>query len=168
LQAFPSVILALVLVALLGPSQTNLVVVVAITFAPQSARVTRASVLALRQNLFVEAERALGARPTRIVGVHILPNIVAPLFILLAMNIPSAITVEAGLSFLGMGVQPPTPSWGVILSEGFESVYDAPWAVLFTGLALVLTTIGFTALGETLRDVSDVRLAGSRKARYDR
>ena len=168
MQAFPSVILALVLVAVLGPSRTNLVIVIAITFAPQAARVTRASVFVLRQDPFIEAERALGARSLRILSGHILPNIIAPLFILLAMNIPSAITVEAGLSFLGMGVQPPTPSWGVILSEGFTSVYDAPWAVVWTGLALVVTTIGFTMLGETLRDISDPRLAGAKGLRYDR
>lgn len=168
IQAFPSVVLALVLVAVLGPSLTNLVIVVAITFAPQSARVTRASVLALRQSPFIEAERALGAGTLRIIGVHVLPNVIAPMFILLAMNIPSAITVEAGLSFLGMGVQPPTSSWGVILSEGFADVYEAPWAVFWTALALVLTTIGFTTLGETLRDVSDPRLSGAKGLRYDR
>lgn len=168
IQAFPSMILALVLVAVLGPSLPNLVVVIAITFAPQAARVTRASVLALRQSPFIETERVLGAGSLRIVGRHVLPNIVSPLFILLAMNVPSAITVEAGLSFLGVGVQPPTPSWGVILKEGFDSVYDAPWALTWTGLALAITTVGFTALGETLRDVSDPLLAGSKKVRYER
>lgn len=166
LQAFPSVVLALVLVAVLGASPTNLALVVAVTFAPQFARVARASVLTLRQQPFIEAERALGVGQLRIIRVHVLPNIIAPLFILLAMNIPSAITVEAGLSFLGLGVPPPAPSWGVLLRDGFDSLYEAPWAVVFTGLALSITTIGFTALGETLRDVSDPKLAASRKARY--
>jgi peptide/nickel transport system permease protein len=119
-------------------------------------------VLALKQNPFVEAERALGASSPRIVAVHVLPNIMAPLFILLAMNIPSAIAVEAGLSFLGVGVQPPTPSWGVILAEGFERVRDAPWPIISTGGALILTTLGFTMLGETLRDVVDPRLRAVR------
>lgn len=158
IQAFPAVILALALLAVLGASLRNILIVIAITFSPQYARVARASVLAVKQNPFVEAERALGAGSLRVVGVHILPNIMAPLFILLAMNIPSAITVEAGLSFLGVGVQPPTPSWGVILAEGFERVRDAPWPVIATGLALMLTTLGFTLLGETLRDVVDPRL----------
>jgi peptide/nickel transport system permease protein len=158
IQAFPPVILALALLAVLGASLRNILIVIAITFSPQYARVARASVLAVKQNPFIEAERALGAHSVRVVGVHILPNIMAPLFILLAMNIPSAITVEAGLSFLGVGVQPPTPSWGVILAEGFERVRDAPWPVISTGLALVLTTLGFTLLGETLRDVVDPRL----------
>lgn len=165
-QAFPSLILALVLVAVLGSSLTNLGVVIAITFAPQFARVSRASVLALRANPFVEAERSLGAGPVRIIGVHVLPNIIAPLLVLLAMNVPSAITIEAGLSFLGMGVQPPTPSWGVILNDGFASVYQSPWAMVFTGLALVVTTVGFTALGETLRDVADPRLVGAKGSRH--
>lgn len=160
-QAFPALVLALILLVLLGASLVSLIVVIAVAFTPQFARVTRASVLALKQNVFVEAERALGPRPLRIVLVHITPNVLAPLFVLLAMNIPSAITVEAGLSFLGIGVQPPTPSWGVILSDGFARVRDAPSAVIFTGLALMVTTLGFTLLGETLRDVIDPRLAST-------
>ena len=97
--------------------------------------------------------------------VHVLPNILAPLFILLAMDIPSAITTEAGLSFLGLGVQPPTPSWGVILADGFACVQDSPWGVLSPGPALMLATLGFTMLGETLRDVFDPRLSGVRRWR---
>jgi peptide/nickel transport system permease protein len=160
-QAFPAIILALTLLVLLGPSLASLVVVIAVAFTPQFARVTRASVLALKQNVFVEAERALGASPPRIVLVHIAPNVLPPLFVLLAMNIPSAITTEAGLSFLGVGVQPPTPSWGVILADGFSRVRDSPSAVVFTGLALMITTLGFTLLGETIRDAIDPRLSGA-------
>jgi peptide/nickel transport system permease protein len=160
LQALPAVLLALTLLAVLGPSLRNVIIVIAVAFAPGYARVARALVLAMKQNPFVEAERALGASDLRIVLVHILPNILAPLFILLAMDIPSAITVEAGLSFLGVGVQPPTPSWGVILSDGFDRVRDTPWPVLWAGLALMVATLGFTMLGETLRDIVDPRLAG--------
>lgn len=167
MQAFPSVVLALVLVSVVGSSATNLALVVAVTFAPQFARVARASVLALREQPFIEAERALGVGQARVISVHVLPNIFAPLFILMAMNIPSAVTVEAGLSFLGLGVQPPAPSWGVLLRDGFDNVYSSPWAVVFTGLALAVTTIGFTALGESLRDVLDPKLAGSEKGRYE-
>lgn len=159
LQAFPSVVLALVLVAVIGSSLSNLALVVAFTFAPQFARVARASVLALRQQPFIEAETALGVSQPRIIRVHVLPNIISPLFVLMAMNIPSAITVEAGLSFLGLGVNPPTPSWGVILKDGFDNIYGSPWAVVFAAVALSITTIGFTSLGETLRDVSDPHLA---------
>jgi peptide/nickel transport system permease protein len=163
-QAFPPVILALALLALLGPSLRNVILVIAISFAPQFARVTRASVLAVKATPFVEAERSLGASTARILRVHVLPNILAPQLVLLAMNIPSAITVEAGLSFLGVGVQPPTPSWGVILADGFERVRDAPWPVVWTGLTLAIVTLGFTMLGETLRDLVDPRLSGTRKA----
>jgi peptide/nickel transport system permease protein len=162
IQAFPAVVLALTVLALLGPSLRNVLFVIALTFSPQYARVARASVLALKQDPFIEGARALGASSLRVVTVHVLPNIVAPLFILLAMNIPSAIAVEAGLSFLGVGVQPPTASWGVILAEGFERVRDAPWPVLSTGLALILATLGFTLLGETLRDAIDPRMRAVR------
>jgi peptide/nickel transport system permease protein len=168
IQAFPAVVLALTVLALLGPSLRNVLFVIALTFSPQYARVARASVLALKQNPFIEGARALGASSLRVVTVHVLPNIVAPLFILLAMNIPSAIAVEAGLSFLGVGVQPPTPSWGVILAEGFERVRDAPWPVLSTGLALILTTLGFTLLGETLRDAIDPRMRAVRAVQRPR
>ncbi|HXV44087.1 MAG TPA: ABC transporter permease subunit, partial [Anaerolineae bacterium] len=96
--------------------------------------------------------------------IHIMPNILAPLVILLAMDLPSAITVEAGLSFLGLGVRPPTPSWGVILADGFSKIRTSPWPVLWAGLTLMLTTLGFTLFGETLRDLLDPKLAGSRRA----
>lgn len=165
LQAFPAVILALALLALLGPSIRNVIVVIIVSFAPGYARVTRAAVLSEKQNSYVEAERSLGAGDLRIATVHILPNVVAPLFILLAMDIPSAIVVESGLAFLGLGVQPPTPSWGVVLSDGFERVRETPWPVLWAGLALMIATLGFTMLGETLRDVADPRLSGVRRWR---
>ncbi len=165
LQAFPTVILALVLLALLGSSLQNVIIVITVSFIPNYARVSRALVLALKNNQFVEAERSLGASPLRLVSFHVVPNILAPLFILLAMDIPSAITVEAGLSFLGLGVQPPTASWGVMLSDGFVRVEDSPWGVIAPGLALMLTTLAFTLLGETLRDVFDPRLSGVRRWR---
>jgi len=165
IQSFPAVILALTLLALLGPSLRNVVIVIAVTYAPSYGRVTRALVLATKQNLYVEAERSLGAGPVRIVGVHLLPNILAPLFILLAMDVPSAIATEAGLSFLGVGVQPPTPSWGVILNEGFENVRQSAWGIISAGGALMVATLGFTLLGETLRDLIDPRLAGAVRAR---
>jgi peptide/nickel transport system permease protein len=165
LQSMPAVVLALILIALLGPSLQNVVVVIAAAYIPTYARVSRALVLSAKEHTYVEAERTLGAGDLRIVAVHILPNIVAPLFILLAMDIPYAITIEAGLSFLGLGVQPPTPSWGVILADGFDRVRDAPWAVLWAGLTLMVTTLGFTLLGESLRDLGDPRVAGLRRSR---
>jgi peptide/nickel transport system permease protein len=159
-QSFPAIILALALLIVVGSSLRNLVIVIAVAFLPNYARTSRALVLSVKQNQYVLAERALGASHSRIMVRHITPNIVAPLFILLAMDIPSAITVEAGLSFLGLGVRPPNPSWGAILSDGFSSIYQAPWAVLFASLTLAIATIGFLTFGEALRDVLDPRLRG--------
>jgi peptide/nickel transport system permease protein len=161
IQAFPAVILALTILALLGPSLGNVAIVLGVALAPAFARVTRALVLAVKQNPYIEAERSLGAGTPRIVLVHVAPNILPPLLTLVAMTLPIAIAAEAGLSFLGLGVQPPTPSWGVILADGFTYVRDAPWAVVWTGLALMVTTLGFTFLGEALRDELDPRLAGA-------
>jgi len=164
LQAFPAIILTLALLALLGPSATNVILVIAIAYTPGYARIVRAQVLSIRENPFVEVERSLGANDLRILFIHILPNILAPLIILLAMDLPTAITTEAGLSFLGLGVRPPTPSWGIILADGFAKIRNSPWPVLWASLTLMITTLGFTLFGETLRDVLDPKLAGSRRA----
>ena len=163
LQAFPAVILALARLSLLGPSLRNVIIVIAVAFTPNYARVSRAMVLAAKENQWVEAERSLGAGVGRVVLVHILPNIIAPLVILMAMDIPSAIATEAGLSFLGLGVQPPTPSWGVILADGFQNVVLSPWGIIDASAALMLATLGFTMLGETLRDVVDPKLSRVRR-----
>jgi len=159
-QSFPAIVLALALLTVLGPSLRNLIIVIAVAFTPNYARTSRALVLSVKQNQYILAERALGAGRIRIMVRHVLPNIIAPLFILLAMDTPSAITTEAGLSFLGLGVPPPNPSWGTILSEGFNSIFQAPWAVLFASLALGIATIGFLTFGEALRDVLDPRVRG--------
>lgn len=160
LQAFPAVILALALLSLLGPSLRNETVVIAVAFTPAYARMARASTFVVREEPYIEAERSLGAKNRRIVALHVLPNIVAPLFILMAINVPVAVSIEAGLSFLGLGVPPPEPSWGVMLAGGFREIQDTPWPILVPGLALVLTTLGFTLLGEALRDRLDPRLSG--------
>jgi peptide/nickel transport system permease protein len=159
LQAFPAVILALTLIALVGPSLRNETLVIAVAFVPSYARVTRALVMAAKNNQWVDAERSLGAHPIRIAALHIFPNIAASLFVLMAMDIPSAVTVSAGLDFLGLGLQPPTPSWGGILSEGFFYVSQSPWAVISASLFLMIATLGFTLLAEELREVVDPRLA---------
>lgn len=161
-KAFPAVILALAVLALLGSSLVNEIIVIGLAWIPGYARVTRAQVLSVKQNLYIEAERGLGANAFRITARHILPNVVAPVLILAAMDLPVVITFEAGLSFLGLGVRPPTPSWGVILSEGFNYIRQSPWPVTWAGVALLITTLGFTLFGEALRDVLDPRLAGTR------
>ncbi|OIO89674.1 MAG: hypothetical protein AUK03_14100 [Anaerolineae bacterium CG2_30_64_16] len=164
LQAFPAVILALAILALLGSSLRNVIIVIGLAWTPGYARITRAQVLSARQEPYVEVERSLGANQTRILFRHILPNVVAPLLILAAMDLPVVITFEAGLSFLGLGVRPPTPSWGVILSDGFNFIRHSPWPITWAGLTLIIVTLGFTLFGETLRDVLDPRLSGSRGA----
>ena len=163
IQAFPAVILALALLAVLGPSLRNVVIVIGVALAPGYARVVRAMTRAAKQNQYVEAELSLGAVTVRIAVHHLLPNIAAPLFILIAMDIPSAIAIEAGLAFLGLGVPPPSPSWGALLSDGFRYVLISPWAIIAASAALMLTTLGFAMLGETLRDVLDPKLSGTRR-----
>lgn len=163
LQAFPATILALVFLALIGPSLNNIMLVIIISFTPGYARITRAQVIAMKSNPHIEVERSLGAGLWRILFIHILPNVVAPMLILLAMDLPYGITVEAGLSFLGLGVQPPTPSWGVILSDGFIKIRNSPWSVIWPSVFIMLSTLGFTLFGETLRDLLDPKFVGSRK-----
>jgi peptide/nickel transport system permease protein len=155
LQAFPIVIFALALLALIGPSLGSVIVVIALAFAPGYARVVRAQTLSVKAQPFIEVGRALGVSDLRIMFAHILPNIFAPLLILVAMDLASAITVEAGLSFLGLGVKPPTPSWGVILADGFARIRQSPWPVIVACLALMLTTLGLTLFSEALRDALD-------------
>ncbi len=162
LQAFPSIMLSLAILALLGPSLINVIIVIGLTWMPNYARVIRAQVLAARETVYVESERSLGASDGRILLSHILPNVIAPALILAAMDLPWVITFEAGLSFLGLGVRPPTPSWGAILSEGFNHIFETPWPILWSGLTLALTTLGVTLFGEAVRDVLDPRLSGTR------
>ena len=163
LQAFPSIMLSLAILALLGPSLINVILVIGFTWMPNYARVIRAQALSTREKMFVDAERSMGASDTRILRSHVLPNVIAPVLLLAAMDLPWVITFEAGLSFMGLGVRPPIPSWGVILSEGFDHIFESAWPVIWSGLTLVLVTLGFTLFGEALRDVLDPRLSGTRK-----
>ena len=125
---------------------------------PGYARLARTSTMQLKNSEFIIAAQSLGAHPLIIIWRHIMPNIIGPLLILAAMDVPIVVTIEAGLSFLGLGVQPPTSSWGSILNEGYLIVRDTPWPIIAGGIPLVLTTLGFTFLGEALRDVFDPRL----------
>lgn len=161
-RSFPTIILGLATVALTGPSLGLVMVIVVVTSIPQYARVTRTAALALRGTDFVLAERSLGASTLRILWHHILPNVVGPLLILAAMDVPVVVSLEAGLSFLGLGVTPPTASWGTLLNEGYLVIRNSPWMVIMSGLPLVLTTIGFTFLAEGLRDTFDPRMSRGR------
>jgi peptide/nickel transport system permease protein len=157
-NAFPRVMLALAVITLLGPSSASVLLVIVVATFPTYARMTRTSTLSLRSAEFVQAERSLGASWGRILVLHILPNIVGPLLILASMDVPVVITLEAGLTFLGLGVPPPAPSWGRILNEGYAFIGEAPWIVVGGGVPLILATLGFTFLGESLRDLLDPRL----------
>lgn len=156
-RAFPLIVLALATVVVAGPSLELVLIIIIVTSIPGYARMARTSTLALKNADFIIAERALGASIWRIMARHIMPNVIGPLLILGAMDVPVVVTVEAGLSFLGLGVLPPTASWGTILNEGYLVIREAPWMVIAGGVPLVMTTLGFTFLGEALRDVFDPR-----------
>jgi peptide/nickel transport system permease protein len=155
--AFPSLILALAAVAIFGPSLRTLILVVAGTMVPQFGRVARAQVLQTKSASFIDAERILGASNLRIALRHILPNIAGPLIVLASMDIPGVVTIEAGLSFMGLGVRPPLASLGTLINDGYNYLSDSIWPVLSASAALALATLGFTLFGEALRDAVDPR-----------
>ena len=157
-RSFPTIVMALAAVALVGPSLELVMIIVIITSIPGYARLARTCTMQLKNTEFIIAEQSLGAHPLKIIWRHVMPNVIGPLLILAAMDVPVVVTVEAGLSFLGLGVQPPTSSWGTILNEGYLIVRDTPWPIIAGGIPLVLTTLGFTFMGESLRDVFDPRL----------
>jgi ABC-type dipeptide/oligopeptide/nickel transport system permease subunit len=159
--AFPLVILALVMVAAFGNSLSKLMIVIGIAIIPGIGRVMRSVVLAEKQSLYIEAAHAIGASTPRIMVRHILPNVVAPIIVVASTLLGAAILIEAALSFLGLGIAPPTPSWGSDLSRQARKYFTyAPWMALFPGLALSLVVFGFNLLGDGLRDALDPRLRG--------
>lgn len=158
IYSFPTVMMALTAVTLLGAKLGTIVSVVVIFQTPVYARMVRTATLSAKTSEYIMAERSLGASSTRILTRHILPNIIGPLFVLGSMDIPSVITLEAGLSFLGLGIPPPAPSWGRILDDGYKLIREAPWIVIAGGIPLIITTLGFTFLGEALRDMLDPKL----------
>lgn len=160
--AFPAILLALLLVALLGSDLRNLIVALTVVYVPAFARIARGSTLTVGAEPFVEAARSMGASDLRIMVRHIAPNIVAPLIVQFTVTLAYAILVEASLSFLGLGVQPPTPSWGNMLSTGKPFLEVSPWPAVVPGIALFITVLGFNLLGDGLRDALDPRLRGSR------
>jgi peptide/nickel transport system permease protein len=156
--AFPGILLALGIVAVLGPSLTSLMIAVGIAAIPTYARLTRASVLSARENLYVDAARVVGARDAIILSRHILPNIVAPIIVVSTLGVGAAILVAATLSFLGLGSQPPAAEWGRMLSEGRQYLREQWWIATFPGLAIMLTVLALNLLGDGLRDALDPRL----------
>ena len=158
IRSVPTIMLALVTVAFVGASLTTLIFVIAASSIPTYGRIVRTQTLTIKSKDFVKAEILMGASVFRILSIHLLPNILGPLLILASMDIPSIIALEAGLSFLGMGVKPPTPSWGSILNDGFTLIRNTPWPIIAGSIPLVLATLGFTFLGESLRDLLDPKL----------
>jgi peptide/nickel transport system permease protein len=159
LQAVPLLVLALVMAAALGPALDNTIVAIAIPLIPYTARVIRSNTLALREQPFVEAARAVGMSEFRIAVRHVLPNTIAPLIVIMTAQLGAAILTEASLSFLGLGVPEPHPSWGRMLSESAaEYVRTAPWLVIFPGIAISLAVFGTNLFGDALRDILDPRL----------
>lgn len=154
-RSFPIVILALVMITVTGPSLVTILLVVIIAKIPDYARVVRAQTQSVRNATFIRSAQAMGLPFWRVLLVHLAPNVIGPVFILASMDIPVVITIEAGLSFLGLGVRPPTPSWGSILNDGFSFIQVTPWPIIAGCLPLVIVTLGFTFLGEALRDVLD-------------
>ena len=160
LLAFPGILLAIALTAILGPSLRNVILALCVTGWVGYARIVRAQVLALRESEFVLAARALGVRDTRLLVRHIFPNILAPLIVEGTFGLAGAILAEAGLSFLGLGTQPPSPSWGGMLNEGRQFLFVSPHMTLAPGVAIMTVVMGLNFLGDALRDRFDVKREG--------
>ncbi len=158
LLSIPSILLAIAIAASLGPGLYNMMVAVGISTTPQYARIIRGSVLSLRGQEFVEAAKAVGSSDTRIIMKHILPNCLAPIIVQSTLGVASAILTAAGLSFIGLGIQPPTPEWGAMLSGGREYIRDYAYMTIFPGLAIMITILALNFLGDGMRDVLDPKL----------
>lgn len=156
--AFPYTLFAIALLAALGPSYRNVFIAIGILGWPSIARVFRSSILSVKENEYVDAARAMGASDIRIMGRHILPNAIAPIIVYGTMSIGGAIITEAALSYLGMGVQAPTPSWGMMLSEAKALMGPAPWLTIYPGFAILTTVLSFVLMGDGLRDALDVKM----------
>jgi peptide/nickel transport system permease protein len=158
LLAFPSLILGLIIVAMLGPSVENLVIAIALTAIPPFARIARAPTISVKEREFVEAGTALGFSDKRILFGHILPNIAPEILVMGSLWLATAIRVEASLAFIGLGVSPPTPTWGGMIREGFENILDSFWLALFPSIAILIVVFSLNLLGDGLRDAIDPRL----------
>ena len=158
LMAFPGLLLALGVVALLGPGMTNVIIAVGISGIPGYARTIRGCVLSAREEVYVEAARSVGCRDRRIVIRHLLPNVFGPVVVISTLDIAWAILTASSLSFLGLGAQPPTPEWGLMLSEGRSALREAPWQTVFPGLMIMLSVLSVNLFGDGLRDALDPRM----------
>ena len=160
LLAFPSLILGLILVAMLGPSMINIIIAIALTSIPPFARIARAPTIAVKEREFVDACRALGYSDSRIVIRHILPNILPEILVMGSLWLANAIRTEASLAFVGLGVKPPIATWGGMIRDGFENILDAPWLSIYPGIAILILVFALNMLGDGLRDATDPKLRG--------
>ncbi len=160
---FPTLLLALAIIAVLGPHMTNTMIAVGVTFTPRFARIVRASVLSIREREYVEAARAIGMNNFRILTRHVLPNALSGMIVFATLSVGSAILIEASLSFLGLGVPPPSPTWGNIVADGRRFLLPSPWISITPGIVIMLTVLGFNFFGDGLRDALDPRLRGERQ-----
>lgn len=156
--AFPEVLLALLIMAILGPRLENIILAIGIVYTPIFARITRGAVLSVKDSLYVEAARSIGVSNRKIIWRHIIPNILSPIIVQVTLSLAFAILSEASLSFLGVGVEPDIPSWGIMLNDGKAWIEIAPWIGIFPGIFIALAVLGFNVLGDGLRDVLDPRL----------
>jgi len=156
--ALPGILLAMAIIAVLGPGILKVMIAVGVASIPRYARLVRASVLTTREETYVESARAVGVSNIRVIGRHVLPNVIGPVFVYATLNMPTAVLSAAGLSFLGLGAQPPTPEWGLMVSEGRKLLQVAWWISTFPGLAIMFTVLGLNLLGDGLRDAIDPRL----------
>jgi peptide/nickel transport system permease protein len=165
LFAFPAILLAIAILAVLGPGITNVMIAIGIVYTPIFARITRASVLSVREEVYVRAARSIGVGDLRLLRLHVLPNVTAPIIVQTSLSLAFALLSEAALSFLGLGVQPPDPSWGRMLLEGRGFVQQAWWMGVFPGAAIFVTVLAFNVLGDALRDALDPRQRSAMQAR---
>jgi peptide/nickel transport system permease protein len=157
--ALPSILLALVIVVIIGPGLMNAMIAVGVVSIPTYARIARASVISETPREYVQASRALGASSFRLLAQHVLPNALSPIIVAASLGIATAILDAAGLGFLGLGAQPPTPEWGLMLSRNKQHLFTSPWMVIFPGVSIMLLVLGFNLLGDGLRDALDPRLS---------
>jgi peptide/nickel transport system permease protein len=161
LFSFPPILLAIIIVTVLGPGLTNAMIAIGITYTPRFARLARSQALTIVEMEYVKAAKSLGASNIRVILRHVLPNTMAVILVQISLNFATAIIAEASLSFLGLGAQPPTPSWGSMLNQGRAFLEIAPWLSIYPGLAIMITVLGFNMLGDGLRDILDPRLRGN-------
>ena len=159
-MSFPIVILGLLVLAIMGPGLIKIVIAIGVALTPRIARLARGSSLSVKGKEFIEAARAVGQRDTKIMAIHIFPNILGEILVMGTLWVATAIIVEASLSFIGLGVRPPTPSWGAMIRDGLDQLTNAPWLSIFPGLAIFVSVFSFNLIADGLRDISDPKLRG--------